>query len=88
MRPRKPRVINPSVKPRGSTVVPWFRAGPRSRRCSNQSPTRTREQSTSMIMGFVLTFLFKRMMNGTIKLVMKMLHASGFHGRTTVRCMT
>ena len=87
-RPKNPRVIKTSERPRGREVACGLRAGPRRRRCSSQMPIKTTVQRMIIGTGFDLTGLLRRTRNGTTKLTMKTVQAKFFQGKMTVLVIT
>ena len=78
--PKKPSEISPSVILTGSDETVGLRAGPTSKRCSNQIPTIINEQRPIMGIGFVLMFLLRRTKKGMIKSTMNTDQANDFQG--------
>jgi hypothetical protein len=87
MSPKNPSVTNPSAGLKGRAATCGLKAGPNSRRCSNQIPASTTEQRTIINAGLAFTFLLSRMKKGTTKLMIKTVQASEFHGASMVRFM-
>ena len=86
--PKKPTVINASDTLNDNEFASWLSAGASSSRCSNQNPMIITLHRITINTGFDFTFLFKRITNGTMKQIPKMVQARVFQGIITVRSIT